>query len=50
MISTSAAAVAARGLGETLSQSLHSRVFPAHLETVPQLNELYELELVSRPT
>lgn len=33
------------GLAEALSQSLHSRVFPAHLEPVPQLNELYELEL-----
>jgi len=28
-----------------LSQSLHARLFPARLEPVPELNELYELEL-----
>lgn len=32
-------------LQETLSQTIYSRAFPPHLEVVPQLNEVYELEL-----
>lgn len=28
-----------------LGRDLHSRLFPSHLELVPQLNEVYELEL-----
>ena len=32
-------------LEEILSQSMHQKLFPANLELVPQLNEVYELEL-----
>ena len=45
MASTASTAAVADGLGEILSQSVHARLFPAHLEPVPELNELYELEL-----
>lgn len=32
-------------LQKTLSQTLYAKVFSSHLELVPQLNEVYELEL-----
>ncbi|MBM3747184.1 MAG: hypothetical protein FJW34_15460 [Acidobacteria bacterium] len=45
MAATTSVAASAAGLGEILSQSLQARLFPPHLEPVPELNELYELEL-----
>lgn len=35
----------ARDLSEILAGSIYKRLFPAHLELVPQLDETYELEL-----
>jgi SAM-dependent methyltransferase len=32
-------------MAEVLSQNIYQRLFPKHLELVPQLNEVYELEL-----
>ncbi len=34
-----------RNIGEILTRSIHQTLFPPHLELVPQLNEVYELEL-----
>jgi tRNA G10 N-methylase Trm11 len=34
-----------QSIAEILSQSMSQRLLPAHLELVPQLNEVYELEL-----
>jgi hypothetical protein len=45
MISTISNRAAARGIDEVLSESIQDRLLPKHLELVPQLNELYELEL-----
>jgi len=32
-------------IADILSHSIHQRLFPAHLELIPQLSEVYELEL-----
>ncbi len=45
MASTTLAAAAPTGLGQILSQSLQARLFPTHLELLPEVNERYELEL-----
>jgi len=34
-----------RHIADVLSGGIHENLFPAHLELVPQLNEVYELEL-----
>jgi hypothetical protein len=37
--------VSAENIADILSSTVHERLFPAHLEPVPQLNEVYELAL-----
>ena len=45
MIVRNASQRTAKDLSEILSTSVYDHFFPAHLELVPQLNEVYELEL-----
>ena len=45
MISRQAKLIPSRRLTETLTEKISDILFPAHLELVPQLNEVYELEL-----
>ncbi len=45
MILTKDSQRTAKDLSEVLSTSIYDQLFPAHLELVPQLNEVYELEL-----
>lgn len=45
MLSTQQSSVPTRDLRTVLSTDVYQRLFPEHLELVPQLNELYELEL-----
>jgi hypothetical protein len=45
MISTKTAEAVTNNLAEILSRTIHDRIFPPHLELVPQINEVYELEL-----
>ncbi len=45
MISTLSNQTVVRGIDEILTESMQGRLLPKHLELVPQLNEVYELEL-----
>jgi len=45
MLSTKEKQAPVRDSASVLSRGIHESLFPAHLELVPQLNEVYELEL-----
>jgi len=45
MLSTKEKQAPVRHSADVLSRGIHQSLFPAHLEFVPQLNEVYELEL-----
>jgi len=45
MIVTKQSQVPVQDIADALSSNLYQRLFPSHLELVPQLNEVYELEL-----
>jgi hypothetical protein len=45
MLSTKEKQVPVQDISDVLSRGIHESLFPAHLELVPQLNEVYELEL-----
>lgn len=45
MLATENDQIRGRNIADFLSDSMYSRLFPQHLELVPQLNEVYELQL-----
>jgi hypothetical protein len=45
ILSTKEKQAPVRDIADVLSRGIHQGLFPAHLELVPQLNEVYELEL-----
>lgn len=45
MISVKDNQITVKNIADVLSDSIYLRAFPPHLELVPQLNEVYELEL-----
>ncbi|MCL6611226.1 MAG: hypothetical protein K6T66_06775 [Peptococcaceae bacterium] len=45
MVLTKKKQPSAKNIANVLSDSIYDRIFPSHLELVPQLNEVYELEL-----
>lgn len=45
MLSAKEKPIPVANLADVLSRSVYERLFPAHLELVPQLNEVYEFEL-----
>ncbi|MCL6479520.1 MAG: hypothetical protein K6T65_14130 [Peptococcaceae bacterium] len=45
MVLTKQKQVSSKTIANVLSSSIYQRMFPSHLELVPQLNEVYELEL-----
>jgi hypothetical protein len=45
MLSTKEKQAPVRHIADVLTRGIHEGLFPAHLELVPQLSEVYELEL-----